>query len=148
MLSYIGSMNNLDKIQISRIRDIISQMMPFVESAEAKFRSAKNWGFFDILGGGFIVDMIKHSKLNSARNDLDRINYFLQCLKNEMQQNVSSTDFSMNMSGFAMFADFVFDGVFADLYMQSKIVSSLNQLQDLKNRLLMLDREMCRLAAM
>ena len=82
MFSYIGSMNNLDKIQISRIRDIISQMMPFVESAEAKFRSAKNWGFFDILGGGFIVDMIKHSKLNSARNDLDRINYFLQCLKN------------------------------------------------------------------
>ena len=137
-----------NNLQINEALSITCQLIPLVEDAERSLSSAKNWSFLDVLGGGFIVDMIKHSKLNSARNDLDRINYFLQCLKNEMQQNVSSTDFSMNMSGFAMFADFVFDGVFADLYMQSKIVSSLNQLQDLKNRLLMLDREMCRLAAM
>nr|MCR4626336.1 hypothetical protein [Treponema sp.] len=68
-------MNEMNKSQIANIRNIIAQLLPAVSSAEAKFKSAKNWGILDILGGGFIVDMIKHSKINSAGQDMNRINY-------------------------------------------------------------------------
>jgi len=44
----------------------------------------------------------------------------------------------MNTGGFATFADFVFDGVLADAWMESKIVSSLDQIRLLKQRLLLL----------
>jgi hypothetical protein len=44
----------------------------------------------------------------------------------------------MNTGGFATFADFVFDGVLADAWMESKIVSSPDQIRLLKQCLLLL----------
>lgn len=41
----------------------------------------------------------------------------------------------MNVGGFLTFADFFFDGIFADAYMASKIMSSLDEVQKLKNKL-------------
>lgn len=138
-------MNELNKSQIANIRNIIAQLLPVVSSAEAKFKSAKNWGILDILGGGFIVDMIKHSKINSAGQDMNRINYLLGQLQTELNRTVFPTDYTLNVPGFATFADFVFDGFIADIYMQSKISSSLNQVRELKEKLLLLDREMARM---
>jgi phosphoribosylformylglycinamidine (FGAM) synthase-like amidotransferase family enzyme len=46
--------------------------------------------------------------------------------------------------GFSSFGDFLFDGAIFDIYMQSKIMSSLDQVRKLKNKLVqlhdMLDR--------
>lgn len=39
---------------------------------------------------------------------------------------------------FATFADFVFDGIIVDVYMQSKIMKSLSCLEELKEQLLTL----------
>ena len=33
---------------------------------EEKLQGAKNWGIFDMLGGGFFTDMVKHSKMSDA----------------------------------------------------------------------------------
>ena len=41
----------------------------------------------------------------------------------------------MNTGTFATFADFVFDGVLADVYMQSKIMTSIEQIKELRRRL-------------
>ena len=97
------------------------------------------------MGGGFIVDMIKHSKINSAGQDLNRVNYLLGQLQTELNRTVFPTDYTLNVPGFATFADFVFDGFIADLYMQSQISSSLNQIRELKEKLVLLDQEMARL---
>lgn len=35
-------------------------------AARDKLGSARNWGIFDMLGGGFISDLVKHSKMNDA----------------------------------------------------------------------------------
>ena len=34
--------------------------------AEEKLGSARNWGIWDMLGGGFFTDMMKHSKISEA----------------------------------------------------------------------------------
>lgn len=44
-------------------------------------------------------------------------------------------DYRINVGGFLTFADFFFDGVFVDAYMASKIMSSLDEVQKLKNKL-------------
>ena len=98
-------MNDLNKSQIANVRNIISRLLPVVSSAESKFKSAKNWGILDILGGGFIVDMIKHSKINSASQDLNQVNYLLGQLQTELNRVVFPTDFTLNVPGFATFAD-------------------------------------------
>lgn len=128
--------NNLK--EINDVQIIINQILPLIDEAENKFRSARNWGFFDILGGGFITDLIKHSKLGVASDIMNRINYLLHDLQRELKEVVIPTDFSMNTASFSTFADFVFDGILADVYMQSKIMTSMEQIRELRSRLLIL----------
>lgn len=127
---------------------ILNQLLPLVDEAEAKFRSARNWGFFDILGGGFITDLIKHSKLGAAANIMNQINYLLQELQQKLKAIVMPADFTMRVGSFSTFADFVFDGVLADVYMQSKIMQSLDQIQELHRRLLILKEELNHLSSL
>jgi len=69
---------------------------------------------------------------------MNRINYLLHDLQRELKEVVMPTDFSMNTASFATFADFLFDGILADVYMQSKIMSSMEQVRELRNRLVYL----------
>lgn len=135
----------MDSMQINQIRsalDLINQILPLVDDAERAFSSARNWGFLDIFGGGFIIDMIKHHKLGKAADNMNRANYLLKQLEQVTQSIRFTTDYSMNTFGFATMADFMFDGAIADIYMQSKIMSSLNQVRQLKFQLLELDKRL------
>lgn len=121
--------------EINDAQKIVEELFPLLDEAEQRFKSARNWGFLDIFGGGFIVDLIKHSKLGSAADTMNKIQYLLECLQRELSEISIPTDFTMNLGGIATFADFVFDGILVDVYMQSKIMSSLKQVQELHERL-------------
>ena len=136
--------NNLK--EINDVQLIINQILPLIDEAENKFRKARNWGFFDILGGGFITDLIKHSNLGAASNIMNQINYLLHDLQRELKEVVIPTDFSMNTASFSTFADFVFDGILADVYMQSKIMTSMEQIRELRSRLLILRDKLAELS--
>ncbi|MEE0998526.1 MAG: hypothetical protein UIH41_02530 [Treponemataceae bacterium] len=136
--------NNLK--EINDVQQIINQLLPLIDEAEKKFRKARNWGFFDILGGGFITDIIKHSNLGAASDIMNRINYLLQDLQRELNQVVIPTDFSMNTGSFSTFADFVFDGLLADIYMQSKIMTSIDQIRELRSRIMVLRERLSELS--
>lgn len=131
-------MNDIERNSITNSISIINQILPRLDNAIKKFKSARNWGFFDVLGGGFITDLIKHSSLNSAANEMNYINSLLQNLNYELKNLTFNGDFSMNTMTFATFADFVFDGIIVDVYMQSKIMKSLSCLEELKEQLLTL----------
>ena len=73
-------MTDLERKEINDALYIVDQILPLLVEAKAHFKSARNWGFFDILGGGFITDLIKHSKLGNAANIMNRINYLLMDL--------------------------------------------------------------------
>ncbi len=124
-----------NEVQISEALNLTQQLIVEVESAERSLSSARNWGFFDILGGGFLVDLIKHSKLNQASVTMDRVNYLMQKLQHCLGSIQMPGDYTMTVGSFATFADFLFDGAIADIYMTSKIMSSLEEVRKLKNRL-------------
>lgn len=140
-------MNELNRKEINDVQVIIRQLLPLIDEAESQFRSARNWGILDILGGGTLVDIIKHTKLNKASNCMNQINYLLHDLQRELKDVVIPTDFQMNTASFATLADFMFDGILADVYMQSKIISSMEQIQELRRRLLVLQERLNMLAA-
>ena len=114
---------------------IINHLIPLVEQAESKLKSARNWSVLDMLGGGVIVDMVKHYKLNRASDYMNEANYLLQQLNPLLGTLRIPDDYRMQVGGFATFADFFFDGVFADAYMASKIWSSVEHVKDLKRKL-------------
>lgn len=132
-------MENVNKNDLTNAKQILSQLIPLVEQAEDKFRSARNWGFIDMVGGGFFVNMIKHYKINSAGNILEDVQYLLEQLQNVLKAISIPVDYRVRVGGFATFADFVFDGFISDSYMQFKIMGSLDQIRELKKRLLQLD---------
>ena len=80
------------------------------------------------------VDLIKHSKLNNATNSMEQVNYLMQNLQ-RILGSINTNDYSMNVGNFVSLADFLFDGAIADIYMTSKIMSSLDEVRKLKNKL-------------
>lgn len=126
-----------DLSNVNEVKNTIRQILPLVDEAERKFKSARNWGFLDIFGGGLIVDLFKHGKLNSANNTMNEISYLLQILQKQLDGLTIPTDYRMKL-GFSSFGDFLFDGAIFDIYMQSKIMSSLDQVRKLKNKLVQL----------
>ena len=123
-----------NELQINQALSLTDQLISELDQAERQLSSARNWGFLDVLGGGFITDLIKHSKLNNAKIAMDRVNYLLQELKRVLGGISMPGDYSMNVGGFETFADFFFDSGIVDVYMTAKIMSSLNEVRNLKNR--------------
>ncbi len=123
-----------NELQINQAINLTDQLISELDQAERQLSSARNWGFLDVLGGGFIIDLIKHSKLNNAKISMDRVNYLLQELKRVLGGISMPGDYSMNVGGIATFADFFFDSGIVDVYMTAKIMSSLNEVRNLKNR--------------
>ena len=123
-----------DIAQVNQALNLTNQLIGELDQAERQFSSARNWGFLDVLGGGLITDLIKHTKLNNAKVAMDRVNYLLQELKRVLGGISMAEDYSMNVNGFLTFADFFFDSGIVDVYMTAKIMSSLNEVRNLKNR--------------
>ena len=123
-----------NEVQINQALSLTDQLISELDQAERQLSSARNWGFLDVLGGGLITDLIKHSKLNNAKVSMERVNYLLQELKRVLGGISMPGDYSMNVGGFETFADFFFDSGIVDVYMTAKIMSSLNEVRSLKNR--------------
>ena len=131
--------------EVQNARNTISTLIPLIEEAERKIKSARNWGFIDIFGGGFLTDVIKHMNLNAAASVMQDISYQLGTLQNQLKTLTIPTDYRMQMGGFSTFADFIFDGAIFDIYMQSKIMKSLDEVRNLKSRLVQLDNVLSRM---
>ena len=99
-------------------------------AAQDKLKSARGWGMIDLFGGGFLTDMVKHSKMNDASRYMEDAKRHLQIFQRELNDVNMSLNLRMEVGGFLSFADFFFDGVVADYLVQSKIASAREQVED------------------
>jgi len=79
-----------------------------INYAKQSLNNAKNWGVFDMLGGGIISSMVKHSKIDNAQNVLRQVNGLLQKLNRELEDINVPDELNIEMNGFAKFADYFF----------------------------------------
>lgn len=98
--------------------------------AQDKLNSARGWGIIDMLGGGFIADLIKHSKMEEASKSMEEAKYSLQRFRKELSDVNGNFNLQLNIGGFLSFADFFFDGFVADYLVQSKISDARRQVED------------------
>ena len=118
-----------------------------LNEVEKHLHSAKNWGTYDIIGGGILSTAIKHGKLDNAAAQINRTQSYLSAFRTELADvGKSIENMNIDISSFLRFADYFFDGLFADISVQSKINDALNQvnitikkvnniIQDLKRNL-------------
>lgn len=120
---------------VTRALSLIDQLIPILNEAERALSSARTWGVFDMLGGGLFVDLVKHHKINRAKNAMDEASDLLSALQRELSGIQVPADSRMEVGGFLTFADFFFDGFLVDAFMFSKILSSLDHVRTLKDRI-------------
>jgi DNA repair exonuclease SbcCD ATPase subunit len=126
---------NIDqlKVDMKELREAINAGKDALRSlnlVEEKLNSARNWGTWDILGGGLISNMAKHSAINEANNIAKTAQVDLKKFKKELSDINEFTSIQVNLSSFASFADFFFDGILSDWFVQSKIKDSLNNVNE------------------
>ena len=86
--------------QIQNALQTVNRLIPLVEDAERHFKSARNWSFIDVLGGGFLTDLVKYHKLNKASDSMNEINYLMQKLSRELGSLEIPNDYRMQLGGF------------------------------------------------
>lgn len=122
--------NELERKEIREAIMAGERALASLRLAKEKLDSARNWGIFDLLGGGFITDMIKHSKLNDASSYVENAKRDLLVFQRELRDVQVMRDIRIEVGGFLSFADFFFDGLVADYLVQSKISEARQQVDD------------------
>ncbi len=97
--------------------------------------SAKKWGTADMLGGGVISTAMKHEHLNTAQADITTLKKQVQRFQSEISDVRISVQVNVKLDQFTSFADYFFDGLLMDGYVQSGIARSQNQVSSLQSQL-------------
>ena len=98
--------------------------------AQSQLNGARNWGLFDMFGGGFLSSAIKHSKMNDATRYMENAKRDLLVFQRELKDVSIPLDLRMEIGSFLSFADFFFDGFVADYLVQSKIAEAREQVDE------------------
>ncbi len=92
-----------------------------LRQVDAALTSAANWGTWDMLGGGMLTTMAKHSQIDTARETAQEAQLQLRRFQTELADADQRLHLSLEIDGFSKFADYFFDGLIADWAVQSKI---------------------------
>lgn len=103
--------------------------------------SAEGWATWDLVGGGLLSDFAKHSHLDEAQRMVEQLQVQLRRFKTELADVTIQADLQISIDGFLRFADYFFDGLFADWMVLDSIGQSQSQAQETRNQIqLVLDR--------
>lgn len=97
--------------------------------------SAEGWGTWDLVGGGMLSDLAKHSHLDTAQSSVEHLQSQLRIFKTELADVTVDEDFQVSIDGFLRFADYFFDGIFTDWMVLDRIHQSQDRVQDTRNQI-------------
>lgn len=102
----------------------------------SELNDADNWNTWDLLGGGGIIThMAKHSHLDSAQDLVQELQSKLRRFKTELADVKISADVQVNIDGFLRFADYFFDGLFADWAVGNRISQSYDSVSGTRSKI-------------
>ena len=110
--------------------------------AKRQLESARNWGIWDMIGGGLISSMIKHSRLDDASACLENAKMDLKIFHKELKDISDLSQMGIDIGGFLSFADIFLDGIVADWMVQRKIDEARDQVDRVIRRVESLVREL------
>ncbi len=110
-------------------KDVVSGLNRAIES----LKSASNWGTVDLLGGGLITTVVKHSRIDDARGNINYVQVKMNQFKRELADVKKNVSIQVDIGQFERFVDLFFDNLITDWIVQTKIRGSLEQSQNAKS---------------
>lgn len=101
-----------------------------LRTAKENLNSAKNWGLVDMFGGGFFTTLLKHSKMDQAKRNMEQAKYDLRSFSRELNDVNMACNLNINTGDFLSFADYFFDGFVVDWVVQDRINNAKRQVEE------------------
>jgi hypothetical protein len=98
-----------DHKELREALDAGERAMAALEQVQSELQSAANWGTWDLLGGGLLVTMAKHSRIDAAREHAHTAQRHLRSFQKELADADERLGVSLDICGSATFADYFFD---------------------------------------
>lgn len=99
--------------------------------------SASGWATWDLLGGGLLADIAKHSHMNDAQRGVEQLQMALRNFRTELADVKIDDDLDFQMDGFTSFGDWFLDGLIFDWMAMDHISKSSVQIQNTQNQIRM-----------
>ena len=99
--------------------------------------SASGWATWDLLGGGLIADIAKHSHMNAAQKEIQTLQNVLRRFRTELADVKIDDDLDFQMDGFTSFGDWFLDGLLFDWMAMDHISKSSVQIQNTQDQIRM-----------
>lgn len=110
-------------------------VLKLLGEAEDQLHSAKNWGTYDMMGGGIISTSIKHDRINQARTAIHAAQRSLRHFQKELKDVQRDLNIQIHMGELLTFADYFFDGFITDWMVQGRIKDSLSEVQSKRSHI-------------
>lgn len=104
----------------------------YLNEAESSVDSAKGWGIFDMIGGGFFSTMIKRGKMREVEENMQKAQDVMYMINTDLEEVSQMLDVNIKTGEFLTFADYFFDGFVVDFLVQGKINEAKTQISDSK----------------
>lgn len=101
-----------------------------LRNAQDNLNSAKNWGLWDIFGGGFLSTVVKNTKMDQAKQNMEQARYDLRNFSRELNDVNMSCHLDIETGDFLSFADLFFDGIVVDWMVQDRIKQASQQVAE------------------
>lgn len=121
--------------ELKEALDAGNKALSITDAILEKLGEASDWGTWDLLGGGLIADMAKHSTLDDAQILVGNLQNQLHRFKTELADVKIQSDLQISIEGFSRFADYFFDGIFADWSILNKIDASIEQVNHTRTQI-------------
>ena len=124
------------KREIREARSAGKDALRAARDVMSELQSAANWNTWDILGGdGLITHAVKHQHLDTAQANVMALQGVLRRFKTELADINIQANMQVNVEGFLRFADFFFDGLFADWTVGEKIKDSQYSVAEVRRKI-------------
>ncbi|UYO98858.1 hypothetical protein OF820_07190 [Oceanotoga sp. DSM 15011] len=97
-----------------------------LEKVIDSLKNARNYGLWDMFGGGMLSTMLKRNKMDEANQLATYAQHDILKFQAEMQDVNIALNSSFSYEGFGRFADYFFDGLFVDWIVQNGINKTLD----------------------
>lgn len=101
-----------------------------LEDAADSLDSAKRWGIVDILGGGLITSVIKHSRLGDANHTLADARVALARFSAELDDVRGVAGLTAEVNRWNAFFDIACDNWLADIFVQKEMSDAADRVDE------------------
>ena len=122
------------RMELAQAIDAGERALTSQRDAQRQLDSAGNWGLWDMLGGGFLSSLLKHSKMDDAQRSMNRAEQELRAFGRELADVQMYADIQLRFDSFTRFFDTFCDNFFVDWMVQSQILQAQDRVEEARQR--------------